>query len=122
MSLLTAGRALLAAIGASERTLTVQVLAPTVTANANHPTQAQVSWVTPTVTATVAGNLQPAGATALERVGAVGKRGMHELFTDPTTLTPEGRVRIASQQYRVIQAWAYHSHTHAVVEEVTPSG
>jgi hypothetical protein len=41
-----------------------------------------------------------------------------ELYLDPVTLTPLGRVRIGSQQYTVLDARMHKTHTHAIVEEV----
>jgi len=116
---LAAGRTMLAAIGASERSLSVEVLQPALVANPNYPGEYTLDWSNPTVTATVAGNLQPASTRALERAARVGKVGVHELFTDPATLTPLGRVRIGSQQYAILDARLHHSHSHAIVEEVS---
>jgi hypothetical protein len=54
----------------------------------------------------------------LERVGRLGKTGLHELVTRPVGLTPAARVRINERLYSVIEARVFDSFTHAVVEEV----
>jgi hypothetical protein len=100
--------------------LTVQVLRPTLASNANLPGTNSLSWAAPTVTATVLGKMQPAGVTARERVGRVGKTGVHEIVTEPATLPPMARVRVGTQQYLILESHAYATHSTATVEEVTP--
>ncbi|MBA3891540.1 MAG: hypothetical protein H0X64_13520 [Gemmatimonadaceae bacterium] len=97
----------------------VQVLAPATGANPHFTGATALDWSNPTVTATVLGRLQPAGTRALERTGRVGKHGVHELVTRPTTITPLGRVRVGAQQYSVLDARAFPTHTRAVIEEVS---
>lgn len=98
----------------------VEVLAPTVAANPNFPGSTFLDWGTTTVSVTLAGRLVPASTRALERVGRVGRVGVHELFTAPTaSITPLGRVRVNARQYTVLDARAYRQRLHAIVEEVS---
>jgi hypothetical protein len=119
MTLFQAGRGLLASVATANRELTVQILKPAVIQNPNYPSETTLNWNAATISTTVKGNLQPAGTRAVERVGQTGKQGLHELFTDPVTLTPHGRVRIGSRDYLVLDVREHHTHTHAIVEEVT---
>lgn len=96
----------------------VELLAPTTPTNPHLTNQTTVSWATPTVTRTVLGTLQPAGTRALERAARIGKAGVHELITEPASLTPQSRVRIGTQQYVVLDVRERDTHTHAIVEEV----
>jgi hypothetical protein len=124
--MMTAGRALLTAVGASMRTTSVKVLKPTVVTNPNFPGESSVTWDAATVTATINGILQPvttdamrrAGAQAESKAGMIARAGWWTLHTDPYNLSPEGRVRIGTQDYRIVSVDAYATHTEAVIEEV----
>lgn len=119
VTLLQSGRALLKAVGAAQRDLVVEVLAPTMVSNPHFPGEETPSWETPTVTATVGGNLQPVREDTATRMGLSARTDVRELFTDVTTLDPEGRVRISNQQWRVMEVQHYATHTEAVVERLS---
>lgn len=117
-AMMTAGRALLAAVGKSMRSTSVKVLKPTVVTNPNFPGESSVTWAGAGTTATINGILQPLTAEAMTRAGITARAGLWTLHTDPYNLSPEGRVRIASQDYRIVSVDAYATHTEAVIEEV----
>ena len=96
----------------------VEVLAPVVIANPHFTGESTLDWDNATITSTIAGALNPATTDALERAGLTSKRGLFTLFTDPHALTPQGRVRVAGQQYLVRDVRRYDSHTEALVELV----
>lgn len=98
--------------------LSVEVLAPVVIANPHFTGENTLDWGNATTTSTVAGALNPATTDAVERAGLTSKRGLFTLFTHPVDLAPEGRVRVAGQQYLVRSVWRYDSHTEALVELV----
>lgn len=118
MTLLQAGRGLLKAVGASQRHLTVEVLAPTMVENPHFPGEKTPSWDDPTVTATVAGVLQPVSEETATRMGLAARTDVKSLFADVVTLDPEGRVRIDSVQWRVMEVQHYATHTEAVIERL----
>lgn len=116
--MITAGRALLTAVGKSMRTTSVKVLKPVVVTNPHFPGESTLTWTGATTAATINGLLQPLTAEAAQKAGLTARTGMWALHTDPYNLSPEGRVRIATQDYRVVSADVYASHTEAVIEEV----
>lgn len=116
--MITAGRSLLAAVGRWNRVVTVTPLSPRMVENPNFPGQFTPSWDDPIEGEAVGGILQPVQAEAAERLGVIGKVGVWAIHTDPLTIQPEGRVRISSTDYRVLEARAYTTHTELVVEEV----
>ena len=118
MTLLQAGRALLTTVGATQRHLQVEVLAPTMVGNPHFPGEETPSWDDPTVTATVAGVLQPVSEETATRMGLTARTDVRTLYADATTLDPEGRVRIAGSQWRVMEAQHYATHTEAVIERL----
>lgn len=118
MTLLQAGRALLTTVGATQRHLQVEVLAPTMVENPHFPGQDTPSWDDPTVTATVAGVLQPVSEETATRMGLAARTDVKSLFADVVTLDPEGRVRISSSQWRVMEVQHYATHTEAVIERL----
>ena len=97
----------------------VEVLAPDLVQNPYFPGESYLDWSDPTVVTTVLGSLQPAGTRALERAGRVGVNGVHELVCEAVGLTPEGRVRVAGEQYVVVDVREFTPYTHAIVEAVT---
>lgn len=99
---------------------TIEVLRPAMVTNTHFTGETSRDWANPTVVATVRGTLQPASTRALERTGRIGKVGVHELITRATTITPQGRVRIGTQQYSVLDVRAYDTHVQVTIEEVSP--
>lgn len=118
MTLLGAGRGLLAAVGASQRALVVQVLAPVMVSNPHFPGEETPSWVEPTVTATVAGTLQPVSEETATRMGLASRTDVKTLYCDATTLDPQGRVRISGSQWLVLEVRHWASHTEAIIERL----
>lgn len=118
MTLLQTGRALLRGVGESQRHLTVEVLAPKMVENTHFTGEETPSWDDPTVTATVAGVLQPVSEETATRMGLTARTDVRTLYADATTLDPERRVRIAGSQWRVMEAQHYSSHTEAVIERL----
>lgn len=118
MSLLTAGRALLASAGSAQRELAVEVLAPTRVENPHFPDQFTLDWDNPIVVDTVNGVRQPVTEEAAVRLGLTSLVDVRALYLDPVDLTPEARVRVDGEVYRVRDVKAYASHVEAVVERV----
>lgn len=116
--MIAAGRTLLAAVGSWNRVVTVTPLTPAEVENPNFPGQTTLDWSNATEGTPVGGILQPVQAEAAERLGIIGKVGVWAIHTGPLTIQPEGRVRISSTDYRVLEARAYTTHTELVVEEV----
>ena len=97
----------------------IEVLQPTSPANPHYVGSVSVVWSNATVTSTVLGTIHPASTRALERVGRVGKVGVHEIIMQPVSVTPLGRVRSGDQQFMVLDVRVWGAFTHAVVEEVS---
>ena len=96
----------------------VEVLAPVMVTNPHFGTTTP-DWSNPTVTALVRGALYPASTRALERAGLLGRASVFEIVTQPATITPQGRVRVGTRVFLILDARAFPEFTHAIAEEVT---
>lgn len=105
-------------VGASQRALVVQVLAPTMVENPHFPGEETPSWDEPTVTATVAGTLQPVSEETATRMGLASRTDVKTLYADVTTLDPQGRVRISGSQWLVLEVRHWATHTEAIIERL----
>lgn len=79
----------------------------------------QISWDAPATVTTVQGTLQPAGTKALERAGLLGQEGIHQVYMEPTAVTPSSnRLTIDGRTFEVLSCEAWPSHTAALLREV----
>lgn len=101
-----------------ERHLTVEVLAPTMVPNPHFPGQETPDWDDPTVTATVAGVLQPVNEETATRMGLASRTDVRTLYADAVPLDPEGRVRVGGSVWRVMEVQHHATHTEAVIERL----
>lgn len=99
-------------------TVAVEVLEPVLVINPHYPSQSSVDWSDPLVAETVQGSLQPASTETVMQAGLDAKREWWNLYTDPVTITPEGRVRVLTVTYRVTRVRLFPSHTEALVERI----
>lgn len=116
--MIAAGRSMLAAVGTDQRTTTVTPLEPEVIENPNFPGQTTISWDNPTEGTPVAGLIQPVRAETAVRLSITSLSRTWEVHTDPLDIQPEGRVRIASTDYEVLEARHWVSHSELVVSEL----
>lgn len=96
----------------------IEVLLPTLVQNPHFPSQTTIDWSDPTVTATVNGALQPAGAEVVMQAGLDAAREWQQLYCEPVGLAVDGRVRISDTVYRVVRVREYASHTSALLERI----
>lgn len=119
MTLLQAGRALLKATGEAQRHVTVQVLAPMMISNPNFPGVETPDWSNPTITTTINGVLQPVSEDTATRMGIASRTDYRTLYSDATTLNPEGRVRAAGSDWLIHEVRHWTSHTEAIIQRLT---